>query len=197
MSFWVWPFYLALVIFGSFFMINLALAVLSINFSTDNFKEEQHAKEAEQNERRWLSGDEGEAQSQSGPSIAVGPGALGSVTGALMLQPQGQSQGQPQASAESEEKLNAMLLLQARVSAGRCGRHGCMERILMRIQRVYSVLACARLKHSVAPCLYRSTSATRLTQMRRKWHLARRRLRDWGPCGARRGACPSAAGWRS
>eukprot|EP00198_Chlamydomonas_reinhardtii_P012109 XP_001701446.1 voltage-gated Ca2+ channel, alpha subunit [Chlamydomonas reinhardtii] len=113
-SFWVWPFYLALVIFGSFFMINLALAVLSINFSTDNFKEEQHAKEAEQNERRWLSGDEGEAQSQSGPSIAVGPGALGSVTGALMLQPQGQSQGQPQASAESEEKLNAMLLLQAR-----------------------------------------------------------------------------------
>ncbi|KAG2451635.1 hypothetical protein HYH02_003415 [Chlamydomonas schloesseri] len=116
-SFWVWPFYLALVIFGSFFMINLALAVLSINFSTDNLKEEQSAKAAEQNEKRWLSGerqvvanrsDGAAGVQQSGPiSVPAGPHVLEAPPAPQKLQ-------QPQASAESEEKLNALLLLQSR-----------------------------------------------------------------------------------
>ncbi|GIL68548.1 hypothetical protein Vafri_21814 [Volvox africanus] len=48
-NYWVWIFYVGLIIFGAFFMINLALAVLSVNFSSDNLKqlaEEEHGRAA-------------------------------------------------------------------------------------------------------------------------------------------------------
>ncbi|PNH08113.1 Sodium channel protein type 4 subunit alpha [Tetrabaena socialis] len=40
-TWWVWPFFVALVVFGSFYMVNLALAVLFVQFNTDNHAEEQ------------------------------------------------------------------------------------------------------------------------------------------------------------
>ncbi|PNH09896.1 Sodium channel protein type 5 subunit alpha [Tetrabaena socialis] len=46
-SFWTWIFYIAIIIFGAFFMVNLALAVLSIHFAADNLQaaRERQSKE--------------------------------------------------------------------------------------------------------------------------------------------------------
>ncbi|GFR46010.1 hypothetical protein Agub_g7488 [Astrephomene gubernaculifera] len=56
-SFWVWLFYVGLIIFGAFFMVNLALAVLTLNFSADNLAEEQEKQKAAEKEQQWGTGE--------------------------------------------------------------------------------------------------------------------------------------------
>lgn len=60
-TWWVWPFYVALVVFGSFYIINLALAVLFLQFSTDNHQDDKDtaaAAVAAAAERRRRASDE-------------------------------------------------------------------------------------------------------------------------------------------
>ncbi|GLC62201.1 Caveolin-2 [Pleodorina starrii] len=79
-NYWVWTFYVALIIFGAFFMVNLALAVLALKFSADSrvenkAKEEQRA--AAKEAAGWAQGAEGvEAQE----AAAAGLGCIRSPT---------------------------------------------------------------------------------------------------------------------
>ncbi|GIL88323.1 hypothetical protein Vretifemale_16288 [Volvox reticuliferus] len=63
-NYWVWIFYMGLIIFGAFFMINLALAVLSVNFSSDNLK--QLAEEEQPRAALVDAGGAGEEEARTG-----------------------------------------------------------------------------------------------------------------------------------
>eukprot|EP00198_Chlamydomonas_reinhardtii_P012138 XP_001701475.1 voltage-gated Ca2+ channel, alpha subunit [Chlamydomonas reinhardtii] len=70
-TWWVWPFFVALVAFGSFYIINLALAVLFMQFSNDNHADDPSKKKS----GRQGSGD---GQRQGDKAGAGGGGAANS-----------------------------------------------------------------------------------------------------------------------
>ncbi|GLI71626.1 hypothetical protein VaNZ11_016896 [Volvox africanus] len=82
-NYWVWIFYVGLIIFGAFFMVNLALAVLSVNFSSDNLKQ---LEEEEQRQVAPANAAEAVREGEAGDS---GPGVdeAGSSLGGYLLAP--------------------------------------------------------------------------------------------------------------
>ncbi|GLC45300.1 Caveolin-2 [Pleodorina starrii] len=83
-NYWVWIFYVGLIIFGAFFMINLALAVLSVNFSADQRKEEE-AEQMKMKQRGLAAGPApGEVAGGAGEEEGGGGGGGGSLGGGVL-----------------------------------------------------------------------------------------------------------------
>ncbi|KAG2489238.1 hypothetical protein HYH03_012259 [Edaphochlamys debaryana] len=75
LTWWVWPFYVVLVVFGSFYLVNLALAVLFVQFSAEAHEEDKAAAAEGKKGRRKRKGKGGEGA--EGEGVEAGEGGDG------------------------------------------------------------------------------------------------------------------------
>ncbi|GLC39690.1 Caveolin-2 [Pleodorina starrii] len=76
-SWWVWPFFVALVVFGAFFLVSLALAVIFLQFSSENHDTHNQERQQQQQKRERMEREWREKELQRRVGMGGGGGADG------------------------------------------------------------------------------------------------------------------------